>query len=90
MIDLPDWLEAPRGLVVGVLRVLWWLAWEVCIQTVGWSVGWCVLRIVTLGRYPQERFGGVDDAETGTAILVEIVGLLVLALAIWWLAGEWP
>ena len=90
MIDLPDWLEAPRGLVVGVLRVLWWLAWEVCIQTVGWSVGWCVLRIVTLGRFPQERFGGVDEAETGTAILVEIVGLLVLAVGIWWLAGEWP
>jgi hypothetical protein len=90
LIDLPDWLDAPRGLVVGVLRVLWWLAWEVCIQTVGWSVGWCVLRIVTLGRFPQERFGGVDDAEKGTAILVEIVGLVVLALGIWWLAGEWP
>ena len=83
MIDLPDWLDAPRGLVLGVLRFLWWLAWEVCVQTVGWSVGWCALRVVTLGRYPQERFGGVDDAETGTAFLVEIVGLVVLAVGIW-------
>lgn len=90
MIDLPDWLDAPKGLVLGVLRVLWWLAWDVCIETVAWSVGWCVLRLVTLGRYPQERFGGVDDARTGTAALVEIVGLVVLALGIWWLAGEWP
>lgn len=89
MIDLPDWLDAPKGLVLGVLRVLWWLAWDVCIETVAWSVGWCVLRLVTLGRYPQERFGGVDDARTGTAALVEIVGLVVLALGIWLLAGEW-
>ena len=41
MIDLPDWLDAPKGLVLGVLRVLWWLAWDVCIETVAWSVGWC-------------------------------------------------
>lgn len=90
MIDLPDWLDAPKGLVVGVLRVLWWLAWDFCIQTVGWSIGWCVLRLATLGRYPPDRLGGVDDADTGTAILVEIVGLVVLASGIWWLAGEWP
>ena len=53
-------------------------------------VGWCLLRVVTLGRYPLERFGGVDDADTRTAFFVEIVGLVVLALGIWWLAGEWP
>ncbi|MFP8780318.1 hypothetical protein [Hydrogenophaga sp. RWCD_12] len=90
MIDLPDWLDAPRGLLLGVLRFLWWLAWDICIETVGWSVGWCVLRTVTLGRSPQDRLGGVDDADSGTAILVEIVGLAVLAMGIWWLAGEWP
>lgn len=89
MIDLSDWLDTPKGLVLGVLRFLWWLAWDVCVQTVGWSIGWCVLRIVTLGRYPKERFGGVDDAEPGKAMLVEIVGLAVLALGIWWLAGTW-
>lgn len=88
--DLSDWLDAPKGLVLGVLRVLWWLAWDVCIETVAWSVGWCTLRIVTLGRYPRERFGGVDDAGTGTALLVGIIGLVVLALGIWWLAGAWP
>ncbi|MCY1560313.1 hypothetical protein D9M68_974380 [compost metagenome] len=53
----------------------------------GWSIGWCLLRVVTLGRYPLERFGGVDDADAGTAILVEIVGLVVLAVGIWWLGG---
>lgn len=87
MIDLPDWLDAPRGLVLGVLRLLWWLAWDVCIESVAWSVGWCVLRVVTLGRYPQERLGGVDGADTGTAVLVEIAGLVSLALAIWGLGG---
>jgi hypothetical protein len=87
LIDVPDWLDAPRGLVLGVLRFLWWLAWDFCVQTVGWSIGWCALRIMTLGRYPQERFDGVDDAETGPAFLVEIVGLVVLAVGIWLLGG---
>lgn len=90
MIDLPDWLDAPKGLVLGVLRVLWWLAWEVCIETVAWSVGWCVLRVLTWGRYPAERLGGVDEASTGTAIVVGVTGLLALALAIWGLSGVWP
>jgi hypothetical protein len=39
MIDASDWLDAPRGLVLGVLRFLWWLAWDVCVQTVGRSIG---------------------------------------------------
>mgnify|MGYP006201641485 FL=1 len=90
MIDLPDWLDAPRGLVLGVLRFLWWLAWDVCVQTVGWSIGWCVLRVLTLGRYPEERLGGVDEASSGTAIVVELVGLVVLAAGIWGLAGALP
>ena len=90
MIDPTDWFDTPKSTLLAVLRALWWLAWDFCIQTVGWSIGWCVLRMLTLGRYPEERVGGVDGAETGTAILVEIVGLVVLALGIWWLAGEWP
>ena len=90
MIDVPDWLDAPRGLVIGVLRFLWWLAWDVCVQTVGWSIGRCVLRVLTLGRYPEERLGGVDEASSGTAIVVELVGLVVLAAGIWGLAGALP
>jgi hypothetical protein len=90
VIDATDWLDAPKGLVVGVLRVLWWLAWDFCIQTVGWSIGWCVLRLLTLGRYPIEPLGGVDSAPGSTAFSVEVVGLTVLAVGIWVLAGTLP
>lgn len=90
LIDPTDWLDTPKSIVLGVLRVLWWLAMDLLIQTVGWSIGWCVLRVLTLGSYPAERLGGVDGAEPGTAVLVEIVGLAVLAAGIWGLAGAQP
>jgi hypothetical protein len=90
LIDPTDWLDTPKSIVLAVLRALWWLAWDVWVQTVGWSIGWCVLRVLTLGRYPRERLGGVDEAATGTSVVVEAVGLAVLAAGIWWLAGAWP
>jgi ABC-type phosphate transport system permease subunit len=90
LIDPTDWFDTPKGIVLGLLRALWWLAWEICVQTVGWSMGWCVLRLLTLGHYPEERLGGVDDASTGTAFLVEGVGLVALALGIWGLTGALP
>lgn len=90
MIDPTDWIDTPKSIVLAVLRALWWLAMDLLIQTVGWSIGWCVLRVLTLGRYPEERLGGVDEAETGTAFLVEAVGLAALAAGIWGLAGALP
>lgn len=90
MIDPTDWFDIPKSIVLAVLRALWWLAWDLCVQTVGWSIGWCVLRVLTLGRYPRERLGGLDDARTGTAWAVEIVGLAMLATVIWWVAGNRP
>lgn len=89
MIDSTDWFDTPKSILLAVLRVLWWLAWDFCIQTVGWSIGWCALRGLTLGRYPGERLGGVDEASTGTAILVEAVGLVVLAAGILGLERVW-
>jgi hypothetical protein len=90
LIDPTDWFDTPKSILLGVLRVLWWLAWDFCVQTVGWSIGWCVLRVLTLGRFPEERLGGVDEAGTYTAFVVEVVGLGVLAAGIWGLAGAWP
>jgi hypothetical protein len=90
LIDPADWFDTPKSIVLAILRVLWWLAWDFCIQTVGWSIGWCVLRLLSLGRYPEERLGGVDGAAPGTAVLVEIIGLGVLAAGIWGLAGALP
>lgn len=49
-----------------------------------------MLRVLTLGRYPEERLGGVDEAGIYPAFVVEVVGLAVLAAGIWGLAGAWP
>jgi hypothetical protein len=88
--DPTDWLDAPKGLLLGLLRLLWWLAVDLCIETIAWSVGWCVLRLLTLGRCPRERLGEFDTANGVTQLLVLLLGLGALALGIWGLAGVWP
>lgn len=87
MIAPTDWFDTPKSILLRVLRALWWLAWDFSIQTVGWSVGWCVLRLLTLGSYPEGPLGGVDGAPSSTAFWVEATGLAVLAVGIWGLAG---
>lgn len=90
MFDFSDLLDAPKSLLLGFLRVLWWFAWDFWVETVGWTIGWCVMRILTLGHFPGEPLGDQDHASFATAFFVEGVGLAVLAIAIWGLSGVWP
>ena len=90
MLDLTNWLDAPRSLLLGFLRLLWWFAWEFWVETVGWTVGWCVLRTLSLGRFPQVRWRDLDEAGFAQALFVQLVGLGSLALCIWALSGAWP
>ena len=90
MLDLSNLLDAPRSLVLGFLRLLWWFAWEFWVETVGWAIGWCVLRTLTLGRFPGEGLGEMNQASLPKALLVELVGLGTLALLIWALSHTWP
>ena len=90
MYDLPDLLSAPKSIVLHLLRALWWLGWDVLVQTVGWSIGWPIVRALTLGHFPRARFGDVHLAHWMQEIIVEAVGLAALAAAIWWLSGVWP
>ena len=89
MPDPFDLLDAPKALLLAVFRVLWWLAWDFWVETVGWTIGWCVLRGLTLGHFPGERLRDVDQASFGMALLTEAVGLCTLAAAIWALSGSW-
>ena len=90
MIDPSDLLELPKSFFVGVLRALWWLAWDFCVETVGWSVGWLMLRLITFGQFPREPLSGVEQASTALSLFVEAVGLATLATSIWLLSGSWP
>jgi hypothetical protein len=88
--DLGDLVSVPRTLVLGVLRVLWWLGWDFGVRTVGWSIGWVVLRGLSLGRFPQEPLDGVDDASAACEVFVDLLGLALIALGIWLLSGHGP
>ncbi|AKJ31943.1 hypothetical protein AAW51_5252 [Caldimonas brevitalea] len=90
MLDADDLLFRPVSLLLVVLRACWWLAWDFCVQTIGWSIGWAVYRLLTLGRFPSEGVFDADEASGGVALVVEVTGLAVLASAIWYLSGQWP
>lgn len=90
MLDPSDFFAPPKNFLLGILRALWWLAWDFCVETIGWSIGWLMLRLVTFGRFPDEPLSGVDQASTGVALFVQLVGLGTLAGFIWFLSGNWP
>ncbi len=66
-----------------VARALWWLAWELMVRTIGWSIGWLVWRVLTLGRFPDTGFRELDETSDWAGILVELTGLAVLGGIIW-------
>lgn len=90
MLDFLDIIELPRKLILGLLRALWWLGWEFCVQTVGWSVGWFFCRAITFGRFPSEQLNQLDEASLFIAFVVEALGLALIALAIYFLSQTWP
>lgn len=77
--DAADLLRPALWLVRG----LWWLAWDVVAHTVGWSIGWLLWRVLTLGHFPREGLGELDRSSPWVAALVELTGLAVLLVAMW-------
>jgi hypothetical protein len=65
--------------VIGFLRVLLFIGWELFFEFVGWSIGWAFYRVVSFGRFPKVSIGDLEKVSTGTALLVELTGLAVLA-----------
>jgi hypothetical protein len=90
MFDASDLFDVPKSLLLGVLRVLWWLGYDFLIQTIGWSVGWLTLRLLTLGGFPGEPINALHQVGTAKAALVELVGLITLACLILLLSGHLP
>lgn len=87
MVDVDDLVKPVARLVFFVARALWWLSVELLVETIGWSIGWCVMRALTLGRYPDIGIGDMEEANGWARILVQVVGLVALAGALGWLAG---
>lgn len=45
--------EALVLILGGIVRILIWVVVEFCFYTVCWSIGWCVLKLITIARYPK-------------------------------------
>jgi hypothetical protein len=69
-----------------VLRVLWWLAWDLLLRTIGWSIGWAIWRAVTFGRYPDADISELDDMAFWPGLMIELTGLIALAVGLFWLS----
>ena len=83
MIDVEDFVFRPIArLVLIIARALWWLGWEFFVQTIGWSIGWPIWRLLTFGRFPDTGFRDLNETSWGAALLVELTGLGALALVI--------
>jgi hypothetical protein len=79
-------LRALLRMVLGLLRALLFIGWDLLFEQVGWFVGWFFYRVISFGRFPEQQLSEQDRASTGTAILVEFTGLGLLALAIYGLS----
>lgn len=88
MADLADLLIRPLATaVLWLLRALLWLGWELMFSTIGWSIGWCVCRIFSLGRLPDVGIKEEDNYDLLPRLVVELIGLFALGALVWWLAG---
>lgn len=79
MLDVADDLVRPVArLGLAVLRALWWLSWELWLESVSWTIGWFTCRAVSLGRVPSVALGDRESAGTGEALVVHLSGMASL------------
>jgi hypothetical protein len=64
-----------------VVRILWYFAWDLCLHEIGWYVGWPIVKIITLGKYPTCRYSEDERASRMEAGIVYIVGFVFLIVA---------
>ena len=85
---LDDLLEGP---IMGFLRLIGWvlrwifaeLIFHVVIRYVGIPIGWTILRLVTVGRYPDET---LSRAMKEDEIVSGLLGFAVLLAPLIFLA----
>ena len=78
-----DVLCARSQVVLGVLRVAWWLVWDVVVRGLGWVVGWPLWRALSLGRFP--RCSIFDHGAIGAiaTLVVHLTGVIVVSVLAW-------
>ncbi len=88
MID--EWAEwGFRPLLKGLyylIRLLVWLLWEWLCEHLCWYLGWPLVRLLTLGRYPRVGIHHQDQASQAESLVVIVAGLAWPLLTLWLLA----
>lgn len=79
-------LKPIARLFLAIVRGLIWLAWELMIQTIGWSIGWVICRVISFGYFPKEKVSELDSTPVTVAFVVEIIGLAFLCFLAYWLS----
>lgn len=87
---LGDLLRPVLRLFLGFLRLLQFLAWDLLVSYIGWSLGWTFYRIITFGAFPREGLGDLESCSWWKAILVELTGLALLGGLTFFIAGLVP
>lgn len=61
-----------------ICRGILWLAWDLSLQIIGWSVGWFFLRVITVGNFPKYQVAEQKSAPIWQAILIELCGIAII------------
>lgn len=60
---------------------------ELLVYTILYGIGWVILKIITLGRYPQRPRGGKGWLDVELVALVGLLGVVFAVVAFVRLAG---
>ncbi len=86
MEELAEVLIRPIAkLISGILRVLNFLAFELYIEWVGWTIGWFFYRSVSFGQFPSESLNELCQASFCKIVIVEFTGLAILGSLIYFI-----
>lgn len=63
-------------ILLGVCRLFWFIIFDLMIYELFWYIGWLVCRCISVNRWPKQKMHEDGKNNTGTRVLVTIVGFL--------------
>jgi len=73
--------------ILGIVRAIIWLTWELMCERLLWYLGWPALKLMTLGKYPKERFSEVNITTTSVHFFVALVGFIYPLILAYYLSS---
>jgi hypothetical protein len=67
-----EWVNHEVSKMEIVVELVYWFLVEIILEVIFFGVGYGLLKVVTLGKYPRS---------TSNKIIIKVIGLLVVLLA---------